>query len=105
MTLEELIRDRATKGELVHLSLVCSVIDGKWHGVYAYAHAFGVHSATGDDPIAVLTEALTGAKTSRKRVTAAVTEEAPRIDKHRGTKYPAAELREKTGKLADWMKL
>jgi hypothetical protein len=98
-TLEELIRDRAAKGELVHLSLVFSPIDNKWHAVYAPAHAFGVENGTGADPVEALIAALLSVKSSKKKVTATVTE--PKIDPNRGTTY--SEKPAKPGKLDDWM--
>jgi len=74
LTLEELIRDRAAKGELVHLSVVHSALDSKWHAIYAPAHVYGVENGAGADPVEALIAALTSVKSSRKRVTAAVTE-------------------------------
>lgn len=111
MTLEELIRDRAKKGELVHVSLVRSALDDKWCAVYAPAHTMGIFSAEASDPVEALVAALTATKSSRKKVTAAVTKEETaenpderaerlaKIDTNRGTKYAEA----KPGKLDDWM--
>jgi hypothetical protein len=91
-TLEDLIRDRAAKGELVHLSVVCSALDAKWHAVYAPAHTFGVENGMGADPVEAMIAALTSVKTSKKKVTATVTKE-PRMTNGDP----------KSGKLDDWM--
>lgn len=77
MTLDELIRDRAAKGELSHISVVFSQISGKWHAIYAPTHIAGFTNAEGNDPVDTLVKAITAPKTSRKRVTVAVTKEAP----------------------------
>jgi len=71
LNLEELIRDRATKGEMVHLSLWHEISSGLWCATYAPAHEFGNSVARDKDPVKACETAITAPKTKRK-VTAAV---------------------------------
>ena len=73
MTLEDLIRDRAEKGEMVHLSLWHEISSGLWCATYAPAHEFGNSIARDKDPVKACEKAILMPKTKR-RVTAAVKE-------------------------------
>lgn len=69
MTLEEKLRAYAAKGELVHLSVVCSPgAAGKFHAKFASATpAYGYSSGESDDPVEAIEQALKAspAKTAR----------------------------------------
>ena len=73
MTFEELIRDRAEKGEMVHLSLWHDIASGLWAATYAPAHEFGNAIARDKDPVKACEKAILMPKTKR-RVTATVKE-------------------------------
>lgn len=76
MTLEELIRDCATRGELVHLSLWFEPIKKRWCATYAPSHKFGVSRVYDLDPVTATVKALEGISHARTRARNVI-EEAP----------------------------
>jgi hypothetical protein len=73
MTLEELIRDRATKGELTHFSLGYEISSGMWCAVYAPSQEFGTSVARDKDPVKACEQAITAPKTTKRRKTVTAT--------------------------------
>lgn len=69
--LATLIRDRAKRGEISHLSLVASVdtkgVAQVWLASYSPTHQFGVVTVTDADPVVALTKALETPPKSRTR--------------------------------------
>ncbi len=78
MTLEELIRDRATKGEMVHLSLFHEISSGLWCATYAPAHEFGNSIVRDQDPVKACEIAITAPKTKRSSNPAGLSKESRR---------------------------
>jgi len=99
LNLEELIRDRATKGEMVHLSLWHEISSGLWCATYAPAHEFGNSVARDKDPVKACEAAITAPKTKR-RVTATVRE--PIVDHLAGGPRGPLEP-EKSDTLDSWL--
>ena len=67
MSLEEIIRDVAKRGELVHLSLWFEHATNRWCATYSPSHLFGVSKAHHTDPVTAAVTALEGIKHARTR--------------------------------------
>lgn len=67
MTLEDLIRDCAARGEMVHLSLWFEPTNNRWCATYSPSHQFGVSKAFDADPVTAAVKALEGIKHARTR--------------------------------------
>lgn len=65
--LEELIRDVAKRGELVHFSLWYEPTKKRWCATYSPSHQFGVSTAYHDDPVTAAVKALEGVAHARRR--------------------------------------
>lgn len=59
ITLEDAIRNLATRGEISHISLTPSQNGTKWRGSYAMSSKFGVSFAEDADPVKALMLAMT----------------------------------------------
>lgn len=64
--LETIIRDAATRGELVHISVVA--VAGGFAASYTPASMYGVTHTRNKDPVAAIKEAIATTKTKRTRV-------------------------------------
>lgn len=67
MSLEELLRDVAARGELVHFSLWFEPIKDRWCATYSPSHVFGVSRAHHKDPVTAAVKALEGIAHARSR--------------------------------------
>lgn len=75
MSIEDKIRDLATRGEITHLSLVPR---GKgWECSYAPAGVPGISYAHDDDPVHAIEQALDGIKLKRRAVKGSEPHDSP----------------------------
>jgi hypothetical protein len=65
MNLEQLILDRAHKGELTHLSLWCDPRTKQWLASYTASQSYTVSRGVADDPVTAAVKAIEQVKTKR----------------------------------------
>src|SRR5258708_1148410 len=67
MTLEELVRAAAAKGELVHLSLTPTADGKSWFAMFTPASTFGYVTGINADPVEALCEAISNGPKAIRR--------------------------------------
>jgi hypothetical protein len=70
MTLEDLIRDAAARGNMTNLSIAPTPDGKRWRACYAPAKTMGVSFAEDDDPVVAMKEAFRHNKAKRSAIPA-----------------------------------
>lgn len=68
MTLEEILKDCAARGELTHVSVTANPSGKSFTCSYAAASQFGINFATSDCPVEAIREAISTMKLRKRHV-------------------------------------